>query len=155
MRTKTCDGVLRVDLVETEPRVGIYLVYDGLAGISKRPILRDLLGEFARQGPDTAARFLAAIRKARSGYVDTYFNDYVSYGVGGGDAAAEYHFRRFLLLHEPARPATSVGPRVPEHLALQRPEGWERLSLEGVPRPPREDLTPADSPPNVEPQQKE
>lgn len=129
MRTKPLEEVLRVDLVATEPRVEIYLAYDGLVGLSRRPILRDLLNELERQGKTDA--FVVAIRRVRSGYVDTYFSDYVSYGIGGGDASAEFHFRRFLLLHEPARPATRDDPPVVEHLALQRPEGWERLALEG------------------------
>jgi hypothetical protein len=59
--------------------------------------------------------------------VHVYFSDYVSYGIGGGDATAEFFFGTFLVLHEPA---TSTDA---EQLVLQRPGGTERLSLEGAP----------------------
>lgn len=105
------------------------MVFDGLAGISQRPVLLDLVHEIQRKGEPAYADFLAAIRRARSGYVAVYFSDYVSYGIGGGDACSEFFLGRYILLHEPERPATDTQPFVPEHLALQRPGGWERLAI--------------------------
>jgi hypothetical protein len=129
MRTKPVEGVLRLDVVALDPRPAVYLAYDGLAGVSQRPILRDLLDELERKGPEDLKKFLDALRRRRSAQVHVYFSDYVSYGIGGGDAAAEFFLGTFLLLHEPARPAGKE-PAVPEHLALFRPGGVERLSLE-------------------------
>ncbi len=131
MRTKQVEGVLRADVVAWEPRPAVYLAYDGLAGVSQRPILRDLLDELARKGPAELAKFVDTLRRGHSGQVHVYFADYVSYGIGGGDATSEFFLGTFLLLHEPARPAGD-GPAVPEHLALFRPGGVERLSLDGV-----------------------
>ena len=128
MRTKPTEGVLRVDLVALDPRPAVYLAYDGLAGISQRPIVRDLMDEVERKGPEESARFLDALRRHRSGQVHVYFSDYVSYGIGGGDATAEFFLGTYLLLHEPARPAGKEAA-VPEHLALYRPTGVERLAL--------------------------
>jgi len=128
MRTKPAEGVLRVDLVALDPRPAVYLAYDGLAGISQRPIVRDLMDEVERKGPEETAKFLDALRRHRSGMVHVYFSDYVSYGIGGGDATAEFFLGTYLLLHEPARPAGKE-PAVPEHLALYRPTGVERLAL--------------------------
>jgi hypothetical protein len=131
MRTKPVEGVLRLDVVALDPRPAVYLAYDGLAGISQRPLLRDLVEELERKGPGELAKFLDALRKHRSGQIHVYFSDYVSYGIGGGDAAAEFFLGTFLVLHEPARPAGKE-PAVPEHLALFRPGGVERLALEGT-----------------------
>ncbi len=131
MRTKQVEGVLRLDVVALEPRPAIYLAYDGLAGLSQRPILRDLVDELARKGPEDLTKFLETLRRRHSGQVHVYFADYVSYGIGGGDATSEFFLGTFLVLHEPAR-AAADGPAVPEHLALFRPGGVERLSLEGV-----------------------
>ena len=130
MRTKPVEAVLRLDIVALEPRPAIYLSYDGLAGISQRPILRDLMDELERKGTEETKRFLEAIRRRRSAQVHVYFSDYVSYGIGGGDAAAEFFLGTYLLLHEPAR-AAGKEPAVPEHLALFRPGNVERLALEG------------------------
>lgn len=129
MRTKPVEGVLRLDVVALDPRPAVYLSYDGLAGISQRPILRDLVDELSRKDPDDLPKFLEALRRHHSGQVHVYFSDYVSYGIGGGDAAAEFFLGTFLLLHEPARPAGKEAA-VPEHLALFRPGGVERLALE-------------------------
>ncbi len=128
MRTKPAEGVLRVDLVALDPRPAVYLAYDGLAGISQRPIVRDLMDEVERKGPEESAKFLDALRRHRSGMVHVYFSDYVSYGIGGGDATAEFFLGTYLLLHEPAR-AAGKDPAVPEHLALYRPTGVERLAI--------------------------
>jgi hypothetical protein len=132
MRTKPVEAVLRLDIVALDPRPAIYLSYDGLAGISQRPILRDLMDEIERKGSEETRKFLEAIRRRRSAQVHVYFSDYVSYGIGGGDAAAEFFLGTFLLLHEPARPAGKE-PAVPEHLALFRPGNVERLALENPP----------------------
>ena len=131
MRTKQVDGVLRLDVVALDPRPAIYLSYDGLGGLSQRPLLRDLVEELHRQGPAALAKFLDAVRRHRSGQVHVYFADYVSYGIGGGDATAEFFFGTFLLLHRPAT-APADAPPEPEHLVLVRPGGQERLSLEGL-----------------------
>jgi hypothetical protein len=128
MRTKPAEGVLRVDLVAFDPRPAVFLAYDGLAGISQRPIVRDLMDEIERKGPEETAKFLDALRRHRSGQVHVCFSDYVSYGIGGGDATAEFFLGTYLLLHEPARPAGKEAA-VPEHLALYRPTGVERLAL--------------------------
>ncbi|MEM0129682.1 MAG: hypothetical protein QXG65_05950 [Thermoplasmata archaeon] len=132
MRTKPVESVVRLDVVSWEPRPALYLAYDGLAGLSLRPLLRDMIEELQRKGGDELAKFLDAIRRRRSGYLHIYFADYVSYGIGGGDATAEFFYGTFLLLHEPARPAAADSPAVPEHLALVRPGNVERLSLEGL-----------------------
>jgi len=129
MRTKPVEGVVRLDIVTLEPRPAVFLSYDGLAGLSQRPMLRDILDEVERKGPEETKKFLDSLRRHRSGQVHVYFSDYVSYGIGGGDAAAEFFLGTYLLLHEPARPAGKEAA-VPEHLALFRPGGLERLSLE-------------------------
>ena len=131
MRTKPVEGVLRLDIVALEPRPAIYLAYDGLAGISQRPILRDLVDELERKGPQELAKFLESLRQRHSAQVHVYFSDYVSYGIGGGDATAEFFYGTFLLLYEPSRVAGKEAG-VPEHLALVRPGNVERLSLEGL-----------------------
>ncbi len=131
MRTKPVEGVQRLDVVSLDPRPAIYLEYDGLAGLSLRPLLRDLIEELQRKGSSDLNAFLTAIRARRSGYLHIYFSDYVSYGIGGGDATAEFFYGTFLLLYEPARPAGAEAA-VPEHLALVRPGNVERLSLEGL-----------------------
>ncbi len=131
MRTKPVEGVLRLDVVSLDPRPAVYLSYDGLAGLSLRPLLRDLIEELQRKGSEDLQKFLEAIRLRRSGYLHIYFSDYVSYGIGGGDATAEFFYGTFLLLYEPSRAAGNEAG-VPEHLALVRPGNVERLSLEGL-----------------------
>jgi len=126
MRTKPVEGVLRLDVVTLDPRPAVYLAYDGLAGLSQRPMLRDLLEELHRQGTDTLRSFVDAMRQRHAGQVHVYFSDYVSYGIGGGDATAEFFFGTFLVLHQPARPGE------PEELMLQRPGGAERIPLDAV-----------------------
>jgi hypothetical protein len=128
MRAKACEGVLRVEVTQVEPRPEVYLVYDGLGGISQRPLLRDLVGELEAAG--SLPSFLDAMRQKRSGNVDIYFSDYVSYGIGGGDATAEFFFGRNLILHRPAVPATETSGPVAEELVLFRRDGAERLVLE-------------------------
>lgn len=112
MRTKAAEGIWRLELTATEPRPEVYLVYDGLGRISQRPILRDLIEELQRQGPEILERFLTALRLHHAGAVVVYFSDYVSYGIGGGDATAEFYFGRYLLLHDPPT------PDVPERIRL-------------------------------------
>ncbi|MCI4317445.1 MAG: hypothetical protein L3J96_02810 [Thermoplasmata archaeon] len=132
MRTKAVEGVLRLDVVTLDPRPAAYLAYDGLGGLSQRPILRDLVEELQRQGADAFPKFLEALRAHRSGQVHVYFADYVSYGIGGGDATAEFFFGTFLLLHRPSKTGGGDIVGEPEHLLLVRPGGLERLSLEGL-----------------------
>src|SRR5271156_5186002 len=127
MRTKQVDGVRPLDIVALEPRPAIYLSYDGLGGLSQRPLLRDLVEEIQRKGAEAFPSFLDALRRHRSGMVHVYFSDYVSYGIGGGDATAEFFFGTFLLLHEPARP----GGGGSEQLLLLRRGGVERLPRGG------------------------
>jgi hypothetical protein len=130
MRTKAVEGVLRLDIVTLDPRPAVYLAYDGLGGLSQRPLLRDLVEELQRKGSDVFTEFLEALRRHRSGQVHVYFSDYVSYGIGGGDATAEFFFGTFLILHA-APVAAPAGLPEPEQLWLLRPGGAERLSLEG------------------------
>ncbi len=129
MRTKPVDGVLRMDVVALDPRPAIYLAYDGLGGLSQRPLLRDIVEELQRKGPEALNGFLESLTRHRSGQVHVYFSDYVSYGIGGGDATAEFFFGTFLLLYEaqPERPGAPAGPQ----LVLVRPTSIERLPLEG------------------------
>ncbi|MHB1434989.1 MAG: hypothetical protein ACYCPN_03650 [Thermoplasmata archaeon] len=129
MRTKSVEGVLRLDIVSLDPRPAIYLSYDGLAGLTQRPILHDLLEEIQRKGSESYRAFVDAIRRHHAGQVHVYFSDYVSYGIGGGDATAEFFFGAFLVLHNPRSDSGPEGP-VPEHLALHRPGYVERISLE-------------------------
>jgi len=131
MRTKQVDGVVRLDVVALDPRPAIYLAYDGLGGLSQRPLLRDVVEEIQRKGADSFTLFLDALRRHRSGQVHVYFSDYVSYGIGGGDATAEFFFGTFLLLHEVAHETPDAPPEA-EQLLLLRPGGVERLSLDGL-----------------------
>jgi hypothetical protein len=126
MRTKPVEGVLRLDVVTLDPRPAIYLAYDGLAGLSQRAMLRDLIEELHRQGPETLKSFVEAVRKHHSGQVHVYFADYVSYGIGGGDATSEFFFGTFLVLHAPAKGGA------PEEILLQRTGGTERFPLESI-----------------------
>jgi hypothetical protein len=93
-------------------------------------MLRDIVDELGRKGPAELKKVLDRLRARRSGQVFVYFSDYVSYGIGGGEATSEFFYKTFLLLHYPARPRTTTEPAVPEHLALLRPGGVERLALE-------------------------
>jgi hypothetical protein len=130
MRTKQVDGVLRMDVVTLDPRPAIYLAYDGLGGLSQRPLLRDIVEELQRKGSTAFQEFLDALKRHRSGMVHVYFADFVSYGIGGGDATAEFFFGTFLLMHQP--PRTGTAGAEPEQLMLVRPAGIERLPLEGL-----------------------
>ncbi len=132
MRTKPCEGVLRADLVSTVPRAEAFIVYDGLAGLSYRRMLRDVLEELQRQGPEPRDQFLEVMRRRGSGRLFVEFSDYVSYGIGGGDAIAELSFGSFLMLHMKA------DGELPERLVLMRPEAIEQFSLDGnvIPPPP-------------------
>lgn len=129
MRTKPVDGVLRMDVVALDPRPAIYLAYDGLGGLSQRPLLRDIVEELQRKGPEAVTAFLDSLTRHRSGMVHVYFSDYVSYGIGGGDATAEFFFGTFLLLYDasPSGPGIPTGPQ----LVLVRPSAVERLPLDG------------------------
>ncbi len=130
MRTKWAEGVVRLDVVAFDPRPEVYIAYDGLTGLSQRPILTDVVQELQRQGSEPFARFVDALKRHRSGQVYIYFSDYVSYGIGGGDATAEFFFGSFPLLYYPRQTAAD-GTAIPEHLALRRPSGIEQVALEG------------------------
>jgi len=132
MRTKQVEGVLRAGVVTLEPRPALYVTYDGLGGLSQRPILRDLVEELARKGPDTFQPFIKSLRQHRSGHVHVYFSDYVSYGIGGGDATSEFFFGTFLLLHDPAKTGAGAAAPSPEQLVLVRASGNEFLPLEAA-----------------------
>jgi hypothetical protein len=130
MRTKPVEGVLRVDVITLEPRPALYLAYDGLAGLSQRALLRDLVEELQRQGTGSWGKLLDALRQHGSAQLHVYFSDYVSYGIGGGDATSEFFFGTFLLLHVPGRPAKGSAAAVSEELRLLRPQGTsEQLPL--------------------------
>ncbi len=130
MRTKAVEGVLRVEITRLEPRPEIGLTYDGLSGLSQRPMLRDIIEELTRQGPATLKTFLKAMSKAGGGSVHVYFADYVSNGVGGGDATSEFFFGTYLILQ--------VGPTRPFHgdtlesLVMVRPGKNEVYPLDDV-----------------------
>ena len=96
MRTKPCQGVPRVDVTSWEPRPEVGMLYDGLAGLSNRSILRDVAEELARQ--EQLPAFLRPLQKSGSAQVHITFYDYVSYGVGGGDASSEFWYGSFLVL---------------------------------------------------------
>jgi hypothetical protein len=99
-----------------DPRPEVYVSYDGLVGLSERPILKDLLDEMERgnvqiagdptskeaPAPMSKKVFLTALKKKGSGRVFVYFDDYVSYGAGAGEEVAEFFFGSMSLLHQPA-----------------------------------------------------
>jgi hypothetical protein len=106
MRTKPVEGVLRLE-TNVEPKPSAYLVYDGLAGISERKKIMDMIDFLDNEDVTLAKRkaFLKAVEKSGSAEVQVYFQDYVSYGVGGGEATSEFLFGTFRLYHvSPARP---------------------------------------------------
>ncbi len=72
-----------MDLVSTEPRAEVFIVYDGLAGLSSRRMLQDVVEELQRQGPEPLDQFLEVMRRRGSGRLFVEFSDYVSYGIGG------------------------------------------------------------------------
>ena len=121
MRTKICDGVRELRLVNERP-LEVYMVYDGLAGPTLRNVLPDIQQDLEAQGK--FGLFVAAIRKRRWANLWVYFHDYVSYGIGGGDTTAEFFFGSLLILHCPA-----TGEE-PEQLWLQGHGKSERLWLE-------------------------
>jgi hypothetical protein len=86
-------------VVTFDPRPEVYAVYDGLVGLSSRPVLAEIL-EALRAEPVGFRRFTEALQKKRSARLLLYFTDYVSYGLGGGDAMAEFPYRTQLLLFD-------------------------------------------------------
>ena len=139
MRTKPCEGVLRLEIERLDPRPELYLVYDGLAGIDRRSMLQDVVEGLGRKGPEELGRFVEAMRKRGAGYIDVCFSDYVSYGVGGGDATAEFHFRRMMVLYYPRTATTSeylvlhrVLPPVPADAPPLRVNPVDRVALSSV-----------------------
>lgn len=129
MRTKKAERVTRFDVIGLEPKPALYLSYDGLGKLSERSLLRDILEELQRKGVQAYTEFLKSLRSHRSAYVHVYFSDYVSYGIGGGDATAEFFFGTYLLLHDP--PKAESGSR--EALTLVHPAARpERVELEAA-----------------------
>jgi len=143
---------MRLDVVALLPKPEVHVLYDGLAGLTQRLILRDIVEELARKGPKDLADFIAAV-KQKSATVFVSYYDYVSYGIGGGEATSEFPWPRAMMLwYEKARPAVLSDdlsrqdvPAVPEHLVLRRrlpvlpsqeqPEDKnqiDRLSLDGL-----------------------
>jgi len=113
-RTKPVEGVLRLTVACLEPRPAVGLLYDGLAGLSQRHMLRDLLEGLAQI--EKVAPFLEALEKRGAGELQVEFTDYVSYGIGGGDATAEFFFGTYQILWVDAtrhyEGATSVTPEL-------------------------------------------
>ncbi len=80
--------------------------YDGLVGLSQHNILADMAAWYRTDSP-AWVEFLSVIKTAVRGRVDLYFSDYVSYGVGGGDATSPQYFGSYILRY--------VGPSHPLH----------------------------------------
>jgi len=99
MRTALCNRLLRVEVVSHDPHPEVYALYDGLIGLSSRPVLAEII-EALRVEPVGFRRFTEALQKRRSARLFLSFMDYVSYGLGGGDAMAEFRFRTQLLLFD-------------------------------------------------------
>jgi len=117
MRTKDLTEVIGVNVVALDPRVEIHVEYDGLTGLSQRSILRDIWDEVYRvKGPQAVVALTDALKR-HGGTVNVTYYDYVSYGIGGGDAVAPQHWPHTMLIWcEPARPAEGI----PAHVALRR-----------------------------------
>ncbi|MEM0129364.1 MAG: hypothetical protein QXG65_04290 [Thermoplasmata archaeon] len=127
MRTKVCRAARHVHICSLEPPE-VYLIYDGLIGVSNRRIAADILHGLRAGGEDRLRSFVEAIRRRRWARVWVDFDDYVQYGPGGGEATAEFYFGTFRMLHEPASPKSGI----PEHIAIRRDSHWERTSLDGL-----------------------
>ncbi len=131
MRIKRVEGLRSVHVVNLKPNPQIYVSYDGLVGLSDRPILRDILEEIergtvkVREAPDaksggsvTKQQLVSSLKANGWGRVYVYFNDYVSYGAGAGEEVAEFYFKTMLLLYKEAK--SEAGPS--EKLLLQHSE---------------------------------
>jgi hypothetical protein len=130
MRTKVVEGILRLDVVRVDPpKPSLYVAYDGLVGISQRPILKDVLEELDRMGNETAQAFLRAAVRCRHAEFCVYFSDYVSYGIGGGDAVAEFFYKTLELYTVDAKNPDRDGSVEPA-LVLVREDGRrERIPI--------------------------
>jgi len=115
-----------VEVTSWEPRPFVYLLYDGLLGISQRHVIQDVLRELQVQDAPTYERFLKALRTNRVHTADigVYFNDYVNYGIGGGDVTSEMFLRTFLLVWDPG----TMG--LAERLWLAREDRVEEVFVE-------------------------
>ncbi len=132
MRTTLSTRVLEAKVVTWEPHPEIYAVYDGLIGIASRPVLAEIF-EVLRTDSMGFRRFTEVLQKRRSGRLFLYFMDYVSYGLGGGDAVASFPFRTQLLLYDPPSaefPSGSVRRVQPHPLATDGADLLEVASLE-------------------------
>lgn len=142
MKIKRAEGVQQIQVISLKPEPQIYVSYDGLSGLSNRPILRDLMEEVERgtaKTRETPGRkgkassvskedLVKSLRENGSGRVHVYFSDYVSYGEGAGEEVAEFFFRSMLLLYQSA----SKSPDGIEKLLLQHAPG----AVEEVPLAP-------------------
>lgn len=92
------------------------VVYSGLGGISARNMLEDLLNGLKRKPKETYDGALLALRRRGAASVAAYYRDYVSYGIGGGDATVEHYLGAFMLF------LVRATADDPERLVLIRPE---------------------------------
>jgi hypothetical protein len=114
-----------MEITRLDVKPEVYLVYDGLGGLSRRPMIRDIMNELQYAGPEQWDPFVSALRRRHAAHVFVYFNDYVSYGIGGGDATAEFFYGSFLILHR----LTEKGA---EELTLTGKHGTERHTLDAA-----------------------
>ena len=139
MRSKKCLQLLSTKIRGTQPRPEIYARYDGLVGLTKRDMADDIRC-FLR---DHLNVDMFALVRPRAVPVWVYFDDYVSYGVGGGDATEEMFYGTYLLIpvrpDRPFRGHTEEGVvtvRLPPNpLLATKPVEWARDFL---PIPPKE-----------------
>ncbi len=129
MRTKKAERVRNFEIIGVEPHPALYVAYDGLAGVAERSILHDLLEQLQMLGPERYLELMEGLRRHRSAYVHIYFHDYVSYGVGGGEATAEFFYGTYLLLYDPPSPEGTGRESLTLVLPAARPE---RVELEGA-----------------------
>ena len=52
---------MRLDVTQLAPIPEVGIAYDGLAGLSQRPILRDIVAELHRHGKGALEAFLKAV----------------------------------------------------------------------------------------------
>lgn len=126
MKIKRVESIQKTRVISLEPRPEIYVSYDGLAGLSQRPILKEFLGELDRGAVDYVGgganqgaastinrdRLIAELKKRGAGEIYVYFDDYVSYGAGAGEEVGEFFFKSMPLLYIPASKETGEKERL-------------------------------------------